>query len=164
MSLTIGARLARVGPVRLGAYKRLSRNDVEDIGLAALAALLFVVAFDALKVAAWIVYELLRLSWRGLRWLWRRERAAKASKATASSALVLAAAGSAAALILGGVAHADPSDSPGDPSDIRCYPGAIYCPPPRYSQWSRDDGNANDCQWLGGRWISTTGPCNGSRS
>jgi hypothetical protein len=68
----------------------------------------------------------------------------------------------AAALALGsGIAHADPADGPGDPSDIRCYPGAIYCPPVRYGLWPRDGGNTDDCQWFAGRWYSATGPCNG---
>lgn len=77
---------------------------------------------------------------------------------------LLAAGSAAAALILGGgVAHADPS-TPLDPSDVQCYPGAIYCPPPRYSQWSRFGGNEGDCHYFAGAWYSITGPCNGSRS
>lgn len=77
---------------------RLNRNDVEDIGLISLAALLAIVAVDVLKVAVWIIWELLRLVWRGIRWCWRRERAHQAAKPTAAIGVALIALALAVAL------------------------------------------------------------------
>lgn len=155
MSLILGARLARFGPVRLGAYKRLNRNDVEDIGLIALAALLVVIAFDVLRVAAWIVYEILRLSWRGLRWLWRRERAEKAASSTAAALIALALA---VAVLCPARASADPDDSPGvaspDHSYTGCLPGGMACVT---SPWQPGSGSA-ECVWWSGRWWSPNAP------
>ncbi|UQX09653.1 hypothetical protein [Candidatus Mycobacterium methanotrophicum] len=120
MSLTVGGRVARFGPVRLGAYKRLNRSDVEEIGLAALALLLLVAAFEVIKVAAWLLYEIVLWSWRGVRWGWQREGAWRRGKANAAIVVMLAAGAASALMVCGGVAHADPA-----PVRCRDLPGTF---------------------------------------
>lgn len=57
----------------------------------------------------------------------------------------------AAATLGAGIAHADPTTPTLDPSDTQCYRGAIYCPPPLYSQ-----GDA-PCAYVLGRWVTPFG-------
>lgn len=40
-----------------------------------------------------------------------------------------------------------------DPSDTQCFRGALYCPPPVYSQW----GQSPPCQYILGRWVTPFG-------
>ena len=80
MGMFIGAS-KRVGPIRVGGYKRVNRDDAMGLAVGGLAVLAVVLVFDIAKVLFWltlavlkILGELLILAARGIRRLVRWER------------------------------------------------------------------------------------------